>query len=92
MPIYISKGTITEIVHEQETTLITVKYTEHTGNSKTEQIVRLVLTPNTVILDKNCVPSSIMKLQTGMVINASFSPAMTRSIPPQAVAFEIFIL
>ena len=88
----ISNGIIDGITSENRTTFITVTYTERAGNTRTEQTVRLVVGNSTIILNENGNSVPAGALQTGMTIDASFSSAMTRSIPPQANAFLIRIV
>ncbi len=92
MPIHISNGTIIEISSEQGTTFVTVSYIERSQGRRTEQTVRLVVTPRTVILNENGMLIPVNRLRVGMTINASFSPAMTRSIPPQSAAHFIQVV
>ena len=56
------------------------------------QVVRLVITRNTQILNQFRQPISVWGLRVGMLVNASFSSVMTRSYPPQANAFQIRIV
>ena len=93
--IHISNGRIDEISSERENTLVTVTYRGMTGgpnSRRNEQTVRLVVSPRTIILNTNGVPVPASALNTGMIINAFISPAMTRSIPPQTTAFEVRVL
>lgn len=89
--INISNGTIEEISTERGNRLVTVTYMDNSGNRRTEQTVRLVVGPRTIILNTNGVPVPATVLRTGMTINAVFSSVMTRSIPPQANAYIIEI-
>ncbi|MDY5701607.1 MAG: hypothetical protein SPK68_11010 [Lachnospiraceae bacterium] len=92
MPIIsISNGTIIDIFSQKEDTFVTITYEEGSGNRRTKQTVRLVAGPRTVILSANGIPVPAAMLSVGMTINATFSSAMTRSIPPQAVAYLIRI-
>lgn len=96
MPIInISNGRIDEISSERENTLVTVTYRGMTGgpnSRRNEQTVRLVVSPRTIILNTNGVPVPVSALNTGMIINAFISSAMTRSIPPQTNAYLIEIV
>lgn len=92
MPINISNGTIEDIFSERGNTLVTVSYMDGSNNRRTEQTVRLVVGPHTIILNANGVSVPASALRVGMTVNASFSSAMTRSIPPQAVAYRIRIV
>ena len=93
MPIiYISNGTIQEISSERNTTFVTITYRESERGRRNEQTVRLAAGPRTIILGANGVPVPVTALRTGMTVNAAFSSAMTRSIPPQAAAYIIRIV
>lgn len=88
----LSNGTIEEITRERGNTLLTVGYMTGRGNQRREERIRLVAGPRTIILNVNGFPVSANSLRRGMRINATFSSAMTRSIPPQANAHLIRIL
>ncbi len=92
MPENITNGTIEEIFRENYTTFVTVSYWEGQGNRRRKQRIRMLVRPRTVILDSNGRPVPISALRVGMVINATVSSAMTRSIPPQANAYSIRIV
>lgn len=92
MPIHIANGTIIEISNEQGTFFVTVNYIACSQQEQIEQTVRLVITPRTIILNENGILISANRLHVGMTIHASFAPAMTRSIPPQANAYFIQIV
>lgn len=88
----ISNAIIENVSSDNRTTLITVSYTDRINNRRSKQTVRLAVNNHTTILDENgnFVPASA--LSTGMTINAVVSSAMTRSIPPQALAYMIRIV
>ena len=90
--INITNGIIDEISRDRGNTLVTVTYSDCVNCRHAEQTVRLVVNNNTLILDENGTPIPARALSVGMMINASFSSAMTRSIPPQATAFMIRII
>lgn len=93
MPIFnISNGTIEEIARERDNTFITVSYMGSMGGQRGEQNIRLVVGPRTIIVDRNGVPVPVSELREGMLIHATVSSAMTRSIPPQTTAYLIRIL
>ncbi len=54
--------------------------------------IRLNVGDDTIIIDENGVLLDMYDLDEGMQIDADFSSAMTRSIPPQASAFRIVVL
>ncbi len=56
------------------------------------QEVRLNVGNNTIIIDENGTSLDLYDLDEGMRIDADFSSAMTRSIPPQSIAYRIVLL
>lgn len=90
--IHILGGLIEEITTDGNNTLVTVAYTECPACNQRDQRVRLVVGNNTLIYDESGNRIPAQDLQTGMVINAVFSAAMTRSIPPQATAYRIRVV
>lgn len=88
----ISNAIIDDITSERGTTFVTITYTARQGNRREEQTIRLVVRPRTIILNANGSPVTSNALREGMTINAAVSSAMTRSIPPQSVAYLIRII
>lgn len=88
----ISNGIITNITRERGTTFVTVTSKEGSGNRRREETIVLVVQPRTVILNSNGMSVPVSALEEGMTIDATFSSAMTRSIPPQTEAFLIRIV
>lgn len=88
---HLRDGMIENITSDNRHTLLTVSYTDCVECQRREQTIRLAVDRNTQILDENGnrIPSS--ELRVGMTINAVFSSAMTRSIPPQSAALLIQI-
>ncbi len=68
--------------------IITAGVTDENSVFYTEEI-RLNVGRDTIIIDEEGNPLSLHDLEKGMRIDADFSAAMTRSIPPQAYAFRI---
>jgi hypothetical protein len=56
------------------------------------QEIRLNIGENTIIIDENGISLNLDDLDEGMRIDADFSSAMTRSIPPQSSAYRIVVL
>lgn len=56
------------------------------------QEVRLNVGDNTIIIDEEGTSLNLYDLNEGMRIDADFSSAMTRSIPPQSSAYRIVVL
>lgn len=83
---------IQDISSNRTTRFITISYEECVRCNNREKIVTLIADDDTIILGQrgNNIPAS--DLQRGMTINASFSAAMTRSIPPQSRAFVIQVV
>lgn len=62
------------------------------SHSRDNQVIRLNVTGNTVITDENSNRIPLTDLRPGMTVNAAFSNATTRSIPPQAAAYLIQVI
>lgn len=90
--INITNGRIDDISTERNTTFVTVTYADRSSVIRPDQTVRLIVNNNTIILNENGNSVPVSTLRTGMIINATISSAMTRSIPPQATAFLIRIV
>ena len=85
--IQFSNAVIDDISRDQDNTLVTVTYRGGPDNRRSEQTVRLVAGPRTVIMNEQNRPIPASSLRTGMTVDGAYSSAMTRSIPPQAQAF-----
>lgn len=90
--ITITNALIEEISLQNDALVLTVSYENCVSCNRVEEILRIVVSNNTNIIDENGrqLPSS--ELMVGMTINATVSPAMTRSIPPQTTASQIQIV
>jgi hypothetical protein len=62
------------------------------NNMISMQEIRLNVGNNTIIIDENGISLNLYNLNKGMRIDADFSTAMTRSIPPQSNAYRIVVL
>ena len=82
---------IEDITRDRGTDFVTISYTNCAGCSTPSDTVRLVVNQSTDIYDEQGRNIRPNELERGMTIDASFSSAMTRSIPPQAQAFFIRI-
>lgn len=89
---HLNNGLIEEIDSDRNNTLITVSYTDCVNCNRRELKIRLVVGNNTALFDENGRCIRPRDLMTGMVINATYSSAMTRSIPPQATAYMIRVV
>lgn len=89
---HVANAIIDAISADANVTYVTISYTEHTNRLPTNRTLRLVVGRTTTILNEmgNFIPVS--ELEPGMIVNATFSSAMTRSNPPQAVAFLIRVV
>lgn len=84
---------IEDINIDNRTGFVTISYgVPSEFNMIMMELVTLVVDRNTVIQD--CMGQSlrISDLRVGMVVDAVFSTAMTRSIPPQSTAFRITVI
>lgn len=83
---------IEEISRDRGTVFVTISYTNCAGCSSPSDTVRLVVSQDTDIYDEQGRSIRPSELERGMTVDASFSSAMTRSIPPQAQAFFIRVI
>ena len=90
--LHLTNGIIEELDYDRNNTLITVSYTDCVNCNRREYTIRLVVGNNTAIFDENGRRIRPRDLMTGMVINATYSSEMTRSIPPQATAYMIRVV
>ena len=87
--IRVFSAVIREISRERNTTFVTISYSDCIGCAGVTGPVRLVVNQDTTIRDERGRNIRAGELERGMIVDASFSSAMTRSIPPQAQAFFI---
>ena len=87
--IRVFSAVIREISRERNTTFVTIAYNNCVGCSTPSGTVRLVVNQETTIQDERGRNIRAGELERGMTVDADFSSAMTRSIPPQAQAFFI---
>ena len=90
--LHFTGGVIENISSDRNNIFVTVSYTECMNCARRDQRIVLVIGNNTVILNESGNRISAGDLQEGMVINATFSSVMTRSIPPQARAYLIRVV
>ncbi len=84
---------IEEIRTDRDTGFVTISYgVMGDFNVLHMELVTLIVTRDTVIRDRSGRNLRFRDLREGMVVNAEFSSAMTRSIPPQARAFRIIVV
>ncbi len=89
--IHVRNAVIEEITSNRDNTFVTIFYTDCENCRQNNQTVRLVVSNRTRIFDENGNRIPARNLRVGMTVDASFSSAMTRSIPPQANAYMIQI-
>ena len=87
--IRVFSAVIQEVSRERNTTFVTISYNDCIGCSRSSDSVRLVVNQDTDIYDERGRSIRASELERGMIVDANFSSAMTRSIPPQAQAFFI---
>lgn len=87
--IRVFSAVIEEIFRDRNATLVTVAYNDCIGCTGQGNRVRLVVNQETDIYDERGRNIRAGELERGMTVDAEFSSAMTRSIPPQAQAFFI---
>lgn len=84
---------IESIDRDNRTTYVTISYgVPGNWNMVNMELVRLVVDRNTVIRDMFGNALNPRDLREGMRIDAVFSSAMTRSIPPQSRAYRITVI
>ena len=84
---------IEEIRTDRNTGFVTISYgVMGDFNVIHMELVTLIVTRDTIIRDRSGRNLRFRDLREGMVVNAEFSSAMTRSIPPQARAFRIIVV
>ena len=90
--IRVFSAVIREISRDRNTTLVTVSYNDCIGCTGPGNSVRLVVNQETDIYDERGRNMRAGELERGMTVDASFSSAMTRSVPPQSQAFFIRVV
>ena len=90
--INVFEAVIEEVNNSRNDTFVTITYRNCPICREPERTVTLVVGQDTVIRNERGGMIRPAELKEGMVINASFSATMTRSIPPQAQAFLIMIV
>ena len=91
--IHAKDAVIEEIFHDNRSSFVTISYGVHAGFGLINiEIVTLVVDRNTVIRNRRGNRIGVRDLNPGDIVDASFSAAMTRSIPPQSRAFTITVV
>lgn len=89
--IRVSNAVIQNISYDRDITYVTIAYNECQRCNSPEKLVTLIVSGRTILLDESGKRITPEELQTGMVIHATFSSNMTKSMPPQAQAYQIRI-
>lgn len=91
--INVEDAVIEEIFQDNNVSYVTISYgVLGDFNTINMELVRLVVDRNTIIRDRRGRRMGVRDLRVGNVVDASFSTAMTRSIPPQSRAFVITVI
>ncbi len=91
--ISVQNALIEEIMIDQGVGRVTISYGELGDFDIIHMnVVTLIVGPQTLIRDQFGQRISLRDLTEGMTIDAVFSSAMTRSIPPQSQAFRITVV
>ena len=88
-----NEAVIEEIFHDNRTSFVTISYGVRGNNNIINmELVTLVVDRDTAIRNCRGQRISARDLRVGMVVDAQFSSAMTRSIPPQSRAYRITVV
>lgn len=89
--LYLENALIEEIsTNDGRNGHVLVSYGVETSNKMIKkELLKLIVGRNTVIMNEFAEPLNLCNLERGMYLDASFSSAMTMSIPPQSRAFQI---
>ncbi len=91
--IHVENAIIEEVAaNTGNTGYILISFVSDESNRMYMQEVRLNVGDNTIIIDEEGTSLNLYDLNEGMRIDADFSSAMTRSIPPQSNAYRIVVL
>lgn len=92
--IFADDAVIEEMFHDnRRTSFITISYGVLGEFNMTHmELVTLVVDSNTIIRNRCGRRISVRDLKVGNVVDAEFSAAMTRSIPPQSRAYRITVV
>lgn len=84
-------GLVEQVESGRNGSFVLISHAECTECDR-NQTIRLNVGNNTIILDENGNRIPLTNLRKGMTVNAAFSSATTRSIPPQAAAYFIQVM
>ncbi len=84
---------VEEVTNVGRDTFILISYRNYNNCRRCgRNMVRLLVTPNTRIISEDGRKLCAGDIFEGMIVNAVFSERMTRSMPPQSVAYSIEIV
>lgn len=88
--VVIQNAVVQNISYNRNNANVLIAYNDTSSDCPCEEkMLSLIVNKRTKILDENGDYMSVSKLQKGMVVNATISPEMTKSIPPQSIAYRI---
>lgn len=88
--ISVTDTVIQNITANRGTTFVTIRY-ENCSTCQNQTQVTLIVNKQTEIRNEHGKNIPAKNLESGMIVNVIFSKNMTRSIPPQAQAFQICV-
>ncbi len=87
------EAVVEEVTTAGRDTFILISYRNHNNcRRRGRNMVRLLVTSNTRIISEDGSKLCAGDIFEGMIVNAVFSERMTRSMPPQSVAYSIEIV
>lgn len=91
--LYVEHALIEEVsTNDGRTGSVLISYEiEASSNIMQKELLKLIVNNNTEIVNEFAEPMKLCDLKKGMYLDASFSSAMTMSIPPQTRAFQMII-
>lgn len=84
-------GRVDDVESGRNGSFVLISHAECTECDR-NQTIRLNVGNNTIILDETGNRIPLTNLRKGMTVNAAFSSATTRSMPPQAAAYVIQVM
>lgn len=88
--LYVENAQIEEVsMTDEQNGFVLISFAIDTIDNSTREMLKLIVTRNTIITNEFAEPIKLCDLKEGMYLDATFSAAMTMSIPPQSRAFQI---
>lgn len=88
--IHVTDTVIQNVTSNRGTAFVTIGY-DDCSSCRNQAQVTLIVSKTTEICNEQGEDIPVTALQAGMVVDATFSKNMTRSIPPQTQAFRIYV-